>query len=632
MSGADAANDHQQFRQRSQPQQQIVGKINATPRTRTRTRSRLRRSIWDWITSGRMRVNTIDDNYAKYGKRNVKKKARFIRRLASIGAIGIVLFALVFARKHFTKEGLSPAHRPRPILRRGSHTARDEIPPKIYPKSIVLESWDVHMVSHRSFPYATKSYDRRRNIDPDYGDLDFNPLRKEEIVAHLDDIAPGGFDPNSIEPTQDLKARNRRRRGTPGEYPAYRADGREIFHEDASYLDLEKYYDDDSISIHAKGNDPNVEEPRPCQTPEFEHYYFPTCNDFHERDLGRSFDDPEKVLHPRPENEVNIAYLASGFYRDTWIFEDSPWIWPSRYPAEKLNKLSQKKYGVSNEERTSEMIAKSYRSAVLKTPRMTHDIGPGFLDEVWTEAIIMERLTKSPRIINIYGHCSSSTMVEVVPIEFEEAVVFDEGFLNHEVVEKRNRDGLRPYNNFTSTEKLHFALEMAESLADLHGYSEGIIVHDDVQMCQWLRTPDGHLKLGDFNRATIMSWNLLEGEYCKFNNGEGFSQYRAPEEYAARNLNEKIDIFSFGNNIYAMMTGLWNWYDEEDDDVIQKKLIDGKLPFVDPRYKNRSFAEKKLVELMEKCWIYNPDERISSFEAVEFLRDAVKDNKEKGYE
>lgn len=73
-------------------------------------------------------------------------------------------------------------------------------------------------------------------------------------------------------------------------------------------------------------------------------------------------------------------------------------------------------------------------------------------------------------------------------------------------------------------------------------------------------------------------------------------------------------------------------YDEKDDDVIQKKLIDGKLPFVDPRYKNRSFAEKKLVELMEKCWIYNPDERISSFEAVEFLRDAVKDNKEKGYE
>jgi hypothetical protein len=56
------------------------------------------------------------------------------------------------------------------------------------------------------------------------------------------------------------------------------------------------------------------------------------------------------------------------------------------------------------------------------------------------------------------------------------------------------------------------------------------------------------------------------------------------------------------------------------------------LPYVDPRYKDRSYAEKMLVELMEKCWIYDPDERISSFEAVEFLRKAVRDNKEKGYE
>jgi hypothetical protein len=73
-------------------------------------------------------------------------------------------------------------------------------------------------------------------------------------------------------------------------------------------------------------------------------------------------------------------------------------------------------------------------------------------------------------------------------------------------------------------------------------------------------------------------------------------------------------------------------YDTDDDDVIQTKLIDGELPYVDPRYKDRSYAEKMLVELMEKCWIYDPDERISSFEAVEFLRKAVRDNKEKGYE
>ena len=69
-------------------------------------------------------------------------------------------------------------------------------------------------------------------------------------------------------------------------------------------------------------------------------------------------------------------------------------------------------------------------------------------------------------------------------------------------------------------------------------------------------------------------------------------------------------------------------YDQEDDDVIQKKLIDGDLPYVDQRYRERSFAEQKLVELMEKCWIYDPGERINIFDAVDFLRKAVKENEE----
>ncbi len=67
-------------------------------------------------------------------------------------------------------------------------------------------------------------------------------------------------------------------------------------------------------------------------------------------------------------------------------------------------------------------------------------------------------------------------------------------------------------------------------------------------------------------------------------------------------------------------------YEETNDDVVQKKVIAGIHPYVDPRYRERSLAERKLVELMEQCWIYNPDERISIFEAVTFLRDAVEEN------
>ena len=60
--------------------------------------------------------------------------------------------------------------------------------------------------------------------------------------------------------------------------------------------------------------------------------------------------------------------------------------------------------------------------------------------------------------------------------------------------------------------------------------------------------------------------------------------------------------------------------------MVQKKLIDGETAFIDPRYKERSFAEKKLIELVEKTWIYNPDERINMFDAVDFLKHAIKEN------
>ena len=55
-------------------------------------------------------------------------------------------------------------------------------------------------------------------------------------------------------------------------------------------------------------------------------------------------------------------------------------------------------------------------------------------------------------------------------------------------------------------------------------------------------------------------------------------------------------------------------------------MIDGGLPRVDPRYRDRSLAERRLVELMEMCWEYDPDDRMSVFDAVDFLRRAVREN------
>jgi len=105
------------------------------------------------------------------------------------------------------------------------------------------------------------------------------------------------------------------------------------------------------------------------------------------------------------------------------------------------------------------------------------------------------------------------------------------------------------------------------------------------------------------------------------------SQWRSPEEYQDQPLNEKIDIFSLGNNLYAILTGLYPFYELKVSTMdVQAKVIAGDHPYIDPRWRNHSFAEGKIVELIDRCQKYKADDRIDSAEAVTFLRAAVEEN------
>ena len=81
-------------------------------------------------------------------------------------------------------------------------------------------------------------------------------------------------------------------------------------------------------------------------------------------------------------------------------------------------------------------------------------------------------------------------------------------------------------NGLSGTDKLKYALEVAESVALLHSFSGGVIVHDDLKPGQILMTADGHAKLNDFNRAEIMLWDEEGQDYCRYRNGEGNGRVR----------------------------------------------------------------------------------------------------------
>lgn len=212
--------------------------------------------------------------------------------------------------------------------------------------------------------------------------------------------------------------------------------------------------------------DTEFERPE-CRQPSWKSDYYPNCNSFHEFDLSRSF------------SEYDSHSFGRGSYRDTWLVETT----------------------------------RAREDWVLKMIRYKRKFGGKELDLVQKDALVMEKLASSPRIVDIYGHCATSLNVEAMNHKFYRDLI------------PRHRNKLREdwdvkiaksRNKLTNTDKLRLALEMAESVAELHGYKNGVIVHDDLHAEQWLRAKDGKLKLGDFNRAKIVDWNEEEQEYCKF--------------------------------------------------------------------------------------------------------------------
>jgi len=329
---------------------------------------------------------------------------------------------------------------------------------------------------------------------------------------------------------------------------------------------------------------------RSCRQPIWASRYYPSCNSFHEIDLRQDY-DPKRATISGDDQVLDSFYISHGYFRDVWVIHQ---------PAQNNTK------------------------SVLKMTRWKHKYGHKTYWNTLADAMVMERLTASPRIVDIYGHCGSAVWVEAIPHEVEEVIIHGDGMANPEDLHYESE--LNSLNNYTVEEKLDMALTMAESLADLHGFHGGVIVHDDVQLCQWLRTEDGRLKLGDFNRAEVMAYNAEKKKYCRYRNGGCYGNYRAPEEFAVMDLDEGIDVYTFGNNIYALLTGLWVFYDIDDDSVVQKKVINGTRAYVDSRWKKRSYIESELVDVMEKCWVHDPKERIDIFQVVHLLRKIVKEN------
>jgi len=233
---------------------------------------------------------------------------------------------------------------------------------------------------------------------------------------------------------------------------------------------------------------------------------------------------------PSPHQLHEVEYLSSGVFRDTFLF--SP---------------------VNNDEGTPIVVkSKVYDREKAKDMHM-----------IALEANLMDKLSPSPHTSNLYGYCGTTILVEKLYNLENDVLPYRSGYKRGRIsqveLDKLQKDDVFPMNEhkLNVEQKLDLAISMAEGLAELHGFSGGVVVMDDIDNGQWLRRSQDDYSsavLNDVNNAVILAFSSEKNEYCKYWRSFN-SRNRAPEEYDGAYHDASVDMWPFGNIIFSLLTG-----------------------------------------------------------------------------
>lgn len=255
----------------------------------------------------------------------------------------------------------------------------------------------------------------------------------------------------------------------------------------------------------------------------------------------------------------------------------------------------------------------------------------------------MERLSSSPYVINIYGFCGLTVLQEYGCKDLPQVLA----------------DGVD-----TSVSKLKLAKQIAEGVHHIHSIpddnvtnvqsthhsknlSQVTLVHNDINLANVLFTADNRPIINDFNIAKLLMRNNVTGETCPFYSQFPNPQWKAPEEQILYNedgsshhgttppiVNEKVDIYALGNIFFRILTGRSPWRRPKQDrldiqdkvKVAQLKKNNGTIPPISNETLDLALidpATHALLEAMKLCYQFQPSERPTASELVQYLDAAL---------
>ena len=252
--------------------------------------------------------------------------------------------------------------------------------------------------------------------------------------------------------------------------------------------------------------------------------------------------------------------------------------------------------------------------AVLKVMKSEHSVDPRNFHRHRRDALVMDVLKGSGRIVDVYGFCGNTVMTEYAGITLDD-FLFDGWHENKPYSERydlHREDGLG---------KVDLALDIMRGLNALH---ERGIIHADLQAKQMLLDPVSGVKVNDFNRCRFMPVHDKTGELCKLKIPSAPGAFRSPEEYELQKIDTKADVFSAANILYGVLTGKKPWAEDLMTIDIQKRVMKGIKPQLEERYLRPGTVDAALSEIILKAYEYNPKDRWSAAQIIQEL-EKIKD-------
>lgn len=249
---------------------------------------------------------------------------------------------------------------------------------------------------------------------------------------------------------------------------------------------------------------------------------------------------------------------------------------------EMLDDIGEGKFGVVKlgvHKKTKEKVA----IKIIKKESMT----PTDIELVKSEIDIM-KLCRHPNIVNLLDHFENSEYIFIIM----------EVLLGGDLEEFFHKTKFK----FTETKAASVMYQLGSGIKYLHDYG---VLHRDLKPENIMlsdTTEKATVKIMDFGLSKIM------GPQEKVADGFGTLSFVAPEVLIRQPYNKQIDIWSLGVILYYMLSGTLPFDDENDnEEVIAKMTVFTEVQFPPKYWSKRS---EDVIDLIKKCLIKNPDERI----------------------